>query len=410
MSNQSVNVRDAYIAPPGWIYLDSDYSQIEFRLSAMIAGEKTLLEGYSKGYDYYKMVYAAMKHIPVETVGKAERQLGKILALGQNYGQEKWGLARQLKSGPDEAQEVIDAYWGGLPATKRAKEEALRKALKEGGVRTFFGRWRPLPDLRSPDRGYRGKAERSVWNTIIQGTAADVMKIALVRAHKNFKGYQAKLLLTVHDEILMMVKLTECIEEMEYLLKDAMEFSIGSLGSIPTEPEWGFTWGSLIKRSKLLELHGDKVKSDPLWKPGPHNIPPPVVIKPVPETRAVKAGEVDPVAKQIVNPEPPPVVEVAKPVNAPVKDDLFDYPCMVLERVTEMTTEKANFVAALAAKFPGPVNLYFRYQGQLIATPFKVQPSKPLFDYFKKALGPAIKWEEYDASGTPYVTPAVEFV
>jgi len=215
VSNQSIVVRSAFIPRPGYFFLDPDYSQIEFKLSAAIAGEKRVLDGFNKGFDYYTIVYNGMfntnftgktdpqtgkKDIPA-----TERKLGKEAALGQQYGQEAIGLARKLKVHKDKGQELMDRYWAGLPMTKLARENALKMALRIGGVQTWFGRKRPLPDLYSDIRKIQGKAVRSVWSTIIQGTAADWLKIAMVRLDRALEGYDAHILLTVHDELLLEV-------------------------------------------------------------------------------------------------------------------------------------------------------------------------------------------------------------
>lgn len=258
MSNQSVNVRQAFCARPGYYYIDVDYSQIEFRLSAAMAGERPLITGFMEGADYYRMIYKQMAggSVALDAITKTQRQLGKTVALGQNYGQEEYGLAFKLKCSVEKAKEIMDSYWSGLSATARARELALQRALKEGGVRTWFGRWRPLPDLFSNVPKVRKKGIRSVWNTIIQGTAADWLKIAMVRSGRALRGRDAHMLLTVHDELLYEVNEKEPLLEITEIIKQAMEFKVKGLpiGNtdlypdgywVPVDVEYGYNWGEL---------------------------------------------------------------------------------------------------------------------------------------------------------------------
>lgn len=279
MSHQGINVRTAFEARPGYYFLDCDYSQIEARLSALIAGETSLIKSFDEGKDYYTTLYslmmaggdqaAAAKIYP--TVTKKQRQLGKVIVLGQNYGQEKWGLAHNLKCPVEQAEDLMTQFWEGQPATKRAKEEALQKALRDGGVWTYFGRWRSLPELYSSDRKIKAKAQRSVWSTKIQGTAADVMKIAMIRAAKAISLYDVYMILTVHDELLFEVSIKENLYEITNVVVDAMEFPIRGLPmgageesfiKLPTEPEYGWDWGTLFSKEKFVEKYGEKINTD----------------------------------------------------------------------------------------------------------------------------------------------------
>ena len=122
MSNQSVNVRSAFVARPGYYYMDADYAQIEPKLSAALAGERSLIQGFIDEKDYYTLIYALMSQTPYEQVTKTLRQIGKTIVLGQSYGQEAGGLARKLKTSFDNAKEYMDAYWSGIPYTKAAKD------------------------------------------------------------------------------------------------------------------------------------------------------------------------------------------------------------------------------------------------------------------------------------------------
>lgn len=277
MSNQSVNIRQAFVPRPGYYWLDADYAQIEFKLSAAIAGETHLIDGFARGDDYYTMVYDSMYGTTYRTkkaIPASQRKLGKEIALGQNYGQEARGLARKLKVPLEKGQEYMDAYWNGMPATRRAKDAALEFALANGFIKTWFGRIRPLPDLFSTVRSIKAKGVRSVWNSECQGTAADVLKIAMVRTYQGLQGHDAHMILTVHDELLIEVSEKEPFHEITSIVKTAMEFPIKGLPvgmadkypngySIATEPEYGYDWGSLMSAKAFLEKYGDRLNLTP---------------------------------------------------------------------------------------------------------------------------------------------------
>jgi len=264
MANQSVNIRQAFIPRDGYYFIDPDYSQIEFRLSAAFAGERGLLKGFLEDADYYSSVYAEMTggNLTWRDVEKWQRDIGKVLALGQQYGQGDYGLARALGiavEGSGGAKEIRAQYWSGLAATAAAQEIAIQRALQSGWTQTWFGRRRPLPDLFSPDRRTRGKGIRSVWSTIVQGSAADWIKIAMLRAYRAMKqqNRDCHLILTVHDEILFECSENEPLYEIEAIIREAMEFKIKNLPVnnldlypdgfyCPISMAFGYDWGNLF--------------------------------------------------------------------------------------------------------------------------------------------------------------------
>jgi len=272
MSSQAVNIREAFEARPGYYFMDPDYSQIEFRLSAAMAGERALLLGFKKGADYYKAVYSQMFKKPLDQVVKSERDIGKVLALGQQYDQGPGGLSRKLNCDYDTAKDLMDKYWGGLACTAQAKEEATQRALQNGGVHTWFGRWRALPELYSDVRAIRGKGLRSVWSTRIQGTAADWMKIAMLRCYTALRkqNRDAHLILTVHDEILFEVSEKEPLLEIKEIIGEGMEFKIKNLPVnnldlypdgffCPVNFEYGYNWGTLFELDDSVNKKGETV-------------------------------------------------------------------------------------------------------------------------------------------------------
>lgn len=349
MANQSVNIREAFKARPGYYYCDPDYSQIEFRISAAIAGERDLLKGFLEGADYYKAVYATMCGKKPDEVTPAERKIGKVLALGQQYDQGDGGLARKLKCDVAIAKEHRANYWAGLASTARAKEDATNRALQCGYVTTWFGFKRYLPDLYSDIRRVRGKGLRSVWSTIIQGTAANWMKIAMLRCWRALRqaGRDVHLILTVHDEILFEISEKEPIREIEEIIREAMEFKVKTLPVAhkelypdgfycPVNFEYGYDWGNLCESieefQKYCDANGKTVNFDqprpdmpPVSFVAVANNEPRVVIeprkKPVDksknEVELIGCGGLDPVDAVLAwaKGEPPPAEHNPQPVG-----------------------------------------------------------------------------------------------
>jgi len=278
MAYQGFNVRSAFIPRDGYYFVDVDWSQVEFRFSAMVAGEIEVLKGFAEGKDYYKNLTSLMFKIPYDAVTKAQRQTGKVVCLGQNYGQEKYGLARVLKCTPEVAQGVMDDFWAGQPRTKAAKERAVEETIRRGYVQTYLGRRRKLPDLLSNDRKKYGFGVRSVWSHIVQGSCADFLKIAMIRVRRALQGRDAYLILTVHDELLLEVGEKENFYEIVKIVAAAMAFRIPGFEDLekqmhragypdwqavlPIEIEFGYSYGELYGEKKFLIKFGHRINTD----------------------------------------------------------------------------------------------------------------------------------------------------
>lgn len=262
MASDLVNIRKSFVARPGYLFLDPDFSQIEPRMGAAMAGERPLLEGFVTGKDFYSIIYSLMAKIPFEQVTKKLRQIGKVTALGQAYGQGVSAAARQFKMPYEEAEALLESYWNGLPATRAARDELIIKARREGAVRTIFGNRMPLPDLMDRDHVIRAKAERQCWNFLIQGQSAIWLKIAMLRVDRALVGRDAHILLTVHDELLIEVSQRERLAEIIWLIRDAMEFHVKDLPIdapmypsnrsfypdgffVPIDMQLGMNWGEV---------------------------------------------------------------------------------------------------------------------------------------------------------------------
>ncbi|HEV2847013.1 MAG TPA: DNA polymerase I, partial [Thermoanaerobaculia bacterium] len=201
------SIRKAFIAPPGELLLVADYSQIELRILAHIADEKRLIDAFAAGEDIHRSTAALVLGMAPELVTAEQRRAAKTINFGILYGMSAFGLSQELKISNKEADRFIHAYMDQYPGVKRYMEETLESAEREGKVETLYGRVRWLPDIKSKNWSLRENARRMAINARIQGTAADILKLAMIavdrRLRDEFPG--ARLLLTVHDELVLEV-------------------------------------------------------------------------------------------------------------------------------------------------------------------------------------------------------------
>ncbi len=201
-------IREAFIAPPGWQMLAADYSQIELRIMAHLSGDEGLLQAFREGRDIHAAT--AVEVFGTDENGQASaehRRAAKAINFGLIYGMSAFGLARQLGIGRNEAQEYIDRYFSRYPGVLRYMEETREKAREQGYVETLFGRRLYLPEIRSRNPQRRQAAERAAINAPMQGTAADIIKRAMIAVHDWLEPQpeQARLLMQVHDELVLEV-------------------------------------------------------------------------------------------------------------------------------------------------------------------------------------------------------------
>ncbi len=197
-------VRACFVTEPAWKLLSCDYNQVELRVLAQVAGEDVLREIFASGEDVHAETAAEVLKIERSEVGPAERSKAKMVNYGIAYGLSSFGLADRLQISREEAAAYIDRYFERFPAVKRFIDETIERAESEGMVRTLMGRRRLVPELRSSQRQRRQLGERLAVNTVIQGTAADIIKVAMVRCHHALAqaGMQTRLVLQIHDELL----------------------------------------------------------------------------------------------------------------------------------------------------------------------------------------------------------------
>jgi DNA polymerase-1 len=211
------------------LWLSADYSQVELRILAHFCEDERLLAAFRRGEDIHRQTASQVLGIPLEQVRPDQRARAKAVNFGILYGLSAFGLATQLGIATGEAQSTIEAYFERYRGVRRFLDETIATAREQGYVRTLLGRRRYLPDLRSRNRVLRSAAERMAVNTVIQGTAADLMKKAMVEVDRALRsgGLAGRLLLQVHDELVLEVPHPE-VEAVADLVRTCME-SVGSL-------------------------------------------------------------------------------------------------------------------------------------------------------------------------------------
>jgi DNA polymerase I len=196
-------IREAFIPRKGWKLLSADYSQIELRILAHVSGDPVLRESFLTGEDLHARTAAETFGVRPEEVSRQQRDIAKMINYGIAYGLSAFGLAHRLGLGKDEAGSIIDRYFARYAKVKEWLDGTIEEARKTGMVKTLFGRRRYLPDIQSRNPAARNAAERTAVNTPIQGTAADLIKRAMLLVDAALKGQQAKMLLQVHDELVL---------------------------------------------------------------------------------------------------------------------------------------------------------------------------------------------------------------
>lgn len=196
-------IRRAFIPADGNVFFSADYSQIELRLVADLSHDKTMLDAFANNHDIHAITAARIYHKPLEEVTSDERRKAKTANFGILYGISAFGLAQRLNIPRDEAKMLIDGYYTTFPQVREYIDRSIAQAREKGYVTTVYGRRRMLPDINSRNAVVRGFSERNAINAPIQGTAADVIKLAMVRIYRRFQqeGIQSKMILQVHDEL-----------------------------------------------------------------------------------------------------------------------------------------------------------------------------------------------------------------
>lgn len=220
-------IRKAFKAGDGKILIDADYSQIELRILASLSKDKHMMEAFIKGEDIHAQTASKVFHTPLDKVTKRQRSEAKAVNFGIIYGISDYGLSQNLNIPRKEAKEYIDSYMASFPSVKEYMDGVVEKAKEDGFVETIFKRRRYVPEISSKNFNVRSFGQRVALNTPIQGSAADIIKIAMIETDKNLReaGIDARLILQIHDEIILEASLEDKDKAME-ILKDSMENAV----------------------------------------------------------------------------------------------------------------------------------------------------------------------------------------
>ena len=239
-------IRAAFVAAPGTQLLSADYSQIELRLLAHFSGDPLLVRAYQQNEDIHTLTASEVFGIPAETMDKETRNRAKAVNFGIVYGISPFGLAAQLGIPQAEARAYIDRYFARYQGVRAFIERTLEAARREGSVRTMFGRVRPIPDIESRNPNQRGFAERTAVNTPLQGTAADLIKLAMIALDGKLseRKLKTRMVLQVHDELLFEVPTAETAE-VEQLVRAEMEGVVKLNVPLVADLSFGPNWRDL---------------------------------------------------------------------------------------------------------------------------------------------------------------------
>ena len=236
-------IRKAFIPDDGCIFFSADYSQIELRIMAHLSGDPHMIEAFQKGQDIHAATASKIYKVPLEEVTREQRSKAKTANFGIIYGISVFGLAERLNVDRKEAKELIDGYFENYPHVKEYMDESIRIARERGYIETIFKRKRYLPDINSRNAVVRGYAERNAINAPIQGSAADIIKVAMVRIYQRFlkERIQSKMILQVHDELNFSV-LPEEQEKVKQIVIEEMESAYKMKAPLLADSGWGQNW------------------------------------------------------------------------------------------------------------------------------------------------------------------------
>ena len=237
-------IRRAFVPQQeGWVMMSSDYSQIELRVMAHMSCDSHLIQAFRDGVDIHAATAAKIFKVPVSEVTDAQRKKAKTVNFGIMYGMSSFGLAQRLKCGRAEAKALIEDYFGSFPAIRLFIDGTLSAARETLYTETLFGRRRYIPDINSNNGNVRAVAERNAVNAPIQGTAADIIKLAMIKVDQSLReaGLRAKMVLQIHDEILLEVPEEE-IEQVKAIVERDMQGVVKLSVPLTVECNYGRTW------------------------------------------------------------------------------------------------------------------------------------------------------------------------
>jgi DNA polymerase-1 len=236
-------IRKCFIPEPGQLFFSADYSQIELRVMAHLSGDENMIEAFREGYDIHAATAARIYKEDINSVSRDQRTKAKRANFGIIYGITVFGLAERLDISRDEAKQLIEGYFNTFPGVHAYMEKAKEMAREHGYAETFFHRRRYLPDITSHNATVRNFAERNAINAPIQGSAADIIKIAMVKIYERFRkeGIRSKMILQVHDELNFSV-VPEEKEKVERIVLEEMQNAYPLQVPLVADSGWGKNW------------------------------------------------------------------------------------------------------------------------------------------------------------------------
>lgn len=236
-------IRKVFVPKDGYVFLDADYSQIELRVLAHMSGDERLIEAYRSAQDIHAITASQVFHVPLHEVTPLLRRNAKAVNFGIVYGISAFGLSEDLSISRKEALDYINRYFETYPQVKEFLDGLVEKAKEQGYVTTMFGRRRPVPELKSANFMQRSFGERVAMNSPIQGTAADIIKIAMIRVDKRLRdeGLGSRLILQVHDELLIETAIEE-LEQVRKILTDEMSNAADLAVDLEVDVHDGKSW------------------------------------------------------------------------------------------------------------------------------------------------------------------------
>jgi DNA polymerase-1 len=242
-SEEGRKIRQAFIAAPGYKIVAADYSQIELRIMAHLSGDAGLLAAFSQGVDVHSATAAEVFDVPLDSVTNDLRRSAKAINFGLIYGMSAFGLAKQLGLPRDKAQAYINLYFERYPGVKQYMDDIREQAKQNGYVETLFGRRLYLPDINARNAAQRQYAERTAINAPMQGTAADIIKLAMLACDQwlNDSGVDAKMIMQVHDELVFEVaesQLESCMTKIREIMSNAAELHVPLLVEVGVGENW----------------------------------------------------------------------------------------------------------------------------------------------------------------------------
>jgi DNA polymerase-1 len=236
-------IRKAFVADEGFVLLSADYSQVELRILAHMSGDESLIDTFRRGADIHRATASKMFNVPEDKLTAEQRRAAKTINFGVLYGMSAFRLSNELSISTGQAKDWIEAYFARYPKIQEFLDRTLEEARATGKVTTQFGRVRYIPEIHNRSFVVRGNAERMATNAPIQGTAADLLKLAMIALDKRLvqEAAEARMLLTVHDEIVIETP-EATVEKVASIVKDTMETIYPLAVPLAVDARWGKSW------------------------------------------------------------------------------------------------------------------------------------------------------------------------